>query len=101
MYNLTTSQLRDICTEYVDTDSMSHADYETHVSRVLEARAELKRRKNATLCIVKIEAKESCEVLQSFGWTIGANTDENFVFAWKRPNELTKHDKKTFVIFYT
>lgn len=100
MQNLTTSQLRDICAEYVGTDSMSRADYEAHVSRVLEARAELKRRKNATICIVKIEAKESCEVLQSFGWTIGV-TDENFAFAWKRPNELTKHDKKTFVIFYT
>lgn len=88
MQNLNTSDLVKICSEYVDTDSMSSIDYTLHTERVLAARAELRRRKTCTVVLVKITCPENCIALSAAGWTIAET------HAFKRPGELTKFDKR-------
>ena len=88
MKNLNMSELRKICSEYVDTASLSSVDYAIHTERVAAARAELRRRKKCTIVLVKIVCPENCIALSTAGWKI---TETH---AFKRPGELTKFDTR-------
>lgn len=100
MNYLTTSQLRNIIGEYLP-DHLSRLDYEAALIRKDLARAEIARRKNCKVVQVKVDEHVSVNDLTVNGWTIGFNSDENFFFGWKRPNELTKFDRGNFLYFYT
>ena len=99
MHYLTSIQLQSIVTEYLP-EHLSRADYAAAIARKGLARAEIARRKTCTVVVVKIVSTEQRDDLASNGWAFGFNSDEDFFFAWKRPNELTKFDRANFLYYY-
>lgn len=100
MQLLTSIQLQSIVTEYLP-EHLSRADYDAALIRKKLARAEIARRKTCPVVIVKIVLGTQRDELASNGWAFGFNSDEDFFFAWKRPNDLTKFDRANFLYYYT
>ena len=97
---LTSIQLQSIVIEHLP-EHLSRADYDAAIVRKGLARAEIARRKTCTVVVVKIVLDTQRDTLSANGWAMGFNSDEDFFFAWKRPNELTKFDRANFLYYYT
>ena len=91
--------LQSIVTEDLP-EYLSRADYDAAILRKSLAREEIARRKTCTVVIVKIVLDAQRDALADNGWAFGFNSDEDFFFAWKRPNELTKFDRANFLYYY-